>query len=120
MKTAGILSFLVLACAISPVQAQIAAADPIEELRRVLKAPVRDLAQRDLEVKKAIDALASLDDLRRGLGLLEWRDEDADDRLAAIDHAHRATAAMRFEHGVRAYLEQGDPDSRLAILNMLA
>src|SRR5205085_8519222 len=63
---------------------------------------------------------ATIDDLRRTLVLLEWRDEDADDKLAAVDQANRALAATRFGEGVRAILRQGDPHSRFAILNMLA
>src|SRR4051812_12797188 len=111
-KRVGAAAFLALTCWVGPTHAQVASSDPVDEVRRALKAPARDLAQRSQDVMKATATLTSIDDLRRALALLEWRDEDADDKLAVIDLANRAAAATRFEQGVRSILQQGDPDSR--------
>jgi HEAT repeat protein len=103
-----------------PAQSQGTPADVVEELRRALKAPARDLAARDASLQKRVEALRTINDLRRALLLLEWRDEDPEDGIAAVDRPHRAMVARRFALAVREVLERGDGTSRLAVLHVLA
>src|SRR5262249_24264591 len=56
---------------------------------------------------------------REALLLTEWRDEDIDPPIAAVDRAVRAEVARRFEWAVHEVLQRGAPASRLAAANML-
>jgi HEAT repeat protein len=100
--------------------AQPAVAQPVEELRLALRAPLSDLAKRDSDLNELVGALEGPGDLRRALMLREWRDEDQDQRVAAIDRSHRLVVARRFEQAVRDVLQYGDEASRLGVLTMLA
>jgi HEAT repeat protein len=104
-------------------------ADPVEQLRQVLKVPIRNplqyperLTARQREADKHIQALHRLGDLRRALMLQEWRDseQEVDDRIRETDRALRAEVAQKFRQAARDTLEQGDPTSRLAVVNMLS
>jgi hypothetical protein len=90
--------------------------DPAEELRQALKAPTpnRNLRER-------VEALRSLADMRRALGLPEWRTEtgDADD-LASGDRQALLLLIERFKKDVRQVLKQGTPEARLVVMDMLA
>lgn len=107
-------------CAIGSAFGQPAGSDPVEELRLTLRAPLTDPIKRDRAVKEQIWHLTSLSDLRRAVVLGEWRDEDQDLRVAAVDRPNRVTLARRFEHAVRDVLEHGDGACRLAVLTLLA
>jgi HEAT repeats len=110
----------IILCANVSSLAQPAVRGPVEELRLTLSAPVSDPAKRDWDLKERIAALQSLGDLRRALILREWRDEDKDPKVAAVDRANRLVMAQCFEQAVRNVLTQGDETSRLAMLSMLA
>src|SRR5262249_61754881 len=84
------------------------AADPVEELRQTLKAPTEDLAARDREVKQRLAMLRTVSELRRALVLGEWRDDDLEAGLAAVDLPNRAALARRFEAGVGRPLPRRD------------
>src|SRR5439155_11456545 len=94
--------------------------DPVQEIRCILRASVSDLAKRDRFLCAQIQAMDRLSDLARALVLREWRDEDPERRVAAVDRPNRLALARRFEQAVRDVLRQGDDASRLAVMNMLA
>jgi hypothetical protein len=105
---------------IKPAPAQPVPAEAVEELRLLLKAPATDVSRRDHAVKEQLRLLDSINDLRRALGLAEWRDEDAaDEQVAAVDQHNRALVAERFEQAVRDVLGQRDATSQLAALSLL-
>jgi HEAT repeat protein len=96
------------------------------QLRWALKAPVLDSAanSKDLQlrrngVQEAIAGLSRLPDLREALLLQEWRDDDADGEVAAIDQAARLELTRRFEQALHGALRQGDPVSRIAAASMV-
>src|SRR5262249_51444604 len=112
-------AFAATLCWLPQASAQSSPADPVEELRQVLKTNTRDPNTRQRRSKVMIEALHSLGDLRRALVLREWRDEDLETRVAAVDLSNRAVVARRFEQGARDILRHGDTTSRLVVLNML-
>jgi HEAT repeat protein len=114
------LGLIVILGILALVAAQTASVNPVEELRQVLKAPAFDLDQRNRTLGEQVKHLDGLSDLRSALTLREWRDEDPNEQLAAVDQVHRATVARRFEQAVREVLHHGDTTSRLAVLNILA
>ena len=57
-------------------------------------------------------------DLREAVLLQEWRDDDAVERVAAVDKAARRETSLRFER-LHTALQQGDPACRIA-RNMIA
>src|SRR5207247_2205646 len=99
--------------------ARAQSADPVEELRLLLKAPLTDSEARDRALKEQGKLVDGINDLRRALVLRDWRDEDPDARVASVDQRNRAGLARRFEQAVREVLLQGDATSKLAVLNML-
>ncbi len=105
---------------LGPGLAQVLPTEPVQELRLVLKSPVQDPVERDRGLKEALNKLSSISDLRNALLLHEWRDGDPDERVAAVDRAHRVVVAWRFEQAVHDVLQHGETTSRLALLNMLA
>jgi HEAT repeat protein len=84
--------------------------DPVEELRQALRAPPPhpNLAQR-------VEALRSLANMRRALGLQEWRSE-----VGSTDEDVYAALADRFKKEAQRLLKNGDADVRLALMDMLA
>jgi HEAT repeat protein len=84
--------------------------DPVEEVRLALKsrAPDRNLQQR-------VQALRTVADMRRALGLQEWNTE-----AGGMDEPVRIGLADRFKNEVRRQLKSGPPDIRLAVIDMLA
>src|SRR5579871_4465798 len=115
-----LLAFAAMSWDMPPLYAQPPGGDPAQEIRLILKAPFRDLGARDRLLKAQIEALDGVGDLARALVLREWRDQDQDHRVAAIDLPNRIALAGRFEHAVREVLHQGDNSSRLAVLSLLA
>ena len=100
----------------TPVKAQ----NPPTELRTILTTTVANPAARDLAAKEQIKRLVSLGDLRQALALREWREDDPDAAIAAVDRANRLLVQHRFEDAVRAMLRGGDSAGRLAVLDMIA
>jgi len=115
-----LLALGIVLCGNMSLFAQAAVDEPVEQLRLILRAPLSDPGRRDWDLKERIGALEGLGDLRRALVLREWRDEDQDQRVAAIDRPNRLALARRFEQAVREVLRQSDEACRLAVLNMLA
>jgi HEAT repeat protein len=113
------LTLVTFLCCVPAAQAQ-PAGDPVEALRQVLKTGGHDLEARAGRLQEAVAALHSLGDLRRALVLQDWRDEDIDPKVAAVDRSNRAALAKRFEENVRGVLRRGNTASRLAALKLLA
>jgi HEAT repeat protein len=100
--------------------------DPVYNLRQALQAPLPhgsasavDLNARRQSLQECLAALCSLPELREVLLLDGWRNDDADESLAAIDRAVRLDLARRFEHALREVLQRGDPTGQVAAANML-
>jgi HEAT repeat protein len=116
----GFLALALILCGFTPLAAQSTDFEPVEQLRVLLREPFSDTGKRDRDLKKQIRALTNLGELRRALLLREWRDQDEDPKIAAIDGPNRLALADRFERCVRSVLQQGDEACCLAVLNMLA
>jgi HEAT repeat protein len=97
-----------------------AQADSVAQLRQALKTPTQDIEARSRVVKQAADMVGGLGDLRRGLALQEWRDEDVDPQIAAADQQQRGELQHRFEQAVRDVFAHGEPASKAALADMLA
>src|SRR5690349_10857277 len=93
--------------------------DPVDQLGRALRAPLRGVVARDAQLGMAVGRLRTADDLRRALLLTEWRDRDQDENIAAVDTRHRAAVAARFGQALRAALRQDDLDGRIKALKLL-
>lgn len=99
--------------------------DQVEALRQALRSGVRDplnadeLSFRKANLKRRIKELRSLGDLSQALGLQEWRDEDRDVGIRDLDRLIREEVAKRLAKDVRAVLQDGDLDSRLAAVALI-
>jgi HEAT repeat protein len=87
----------------------------VEPVWQALRATVRGTAERDAQLRAALDQLRTVDEMRRALLLNLWRDHDPDEALAAVDARHRAALVERFERAVRATLRQDDDARRVAL-----
>ncbi len=99
--------------------AQKGPADAVEQLRTTLKAPARDLAERERRIRSALTGLQSLGSMRRALALQDWRDTDLEPRLAKVDSTQRAALVERFSRTVRELLRNGSAQDCLAVVNLL-
>jgi HEAT repeat protein len=106
-------------CALASVVGVLAAQQPVEEIRRILKETSSDAAARDRQLQEQAGRLVGVADLARVLALEDWRFGDAEDQIAAVDRVNRQRIIDRFEQGVRQVLRRGDPASRLAVLSLL-
>ncbi len=61
----------------------------------------------------------SLYDLIRAMQLQDWRDEDRDEAVAAVDKVNRDDLVARFRGAAAAMLEKGGPDTKLAAVNRI-
>jgi len=98
-----------------------AAADPIEDLRQALRIPIRDSTNKEeLQARKALlekrASLLTIGDLRRALLLTEWRDEDRDEAIAAIDRDVKRQVATRLIDSLKGLMERGNTPARLAAI----
>ncbi len=99
--------------------------DPVDDLRQALRTSIRDSMNREelqfrrATVEKRIKAL-NIGDLRRALQLQEWRDEDRDEAIGAIDRPLREALAKRLVDGLRAILERGGTPAKLAAIAQVA
>lgn len=112
----AVLSFALVCAGIS--LADRLPPDPVEELRLALRSltPDRNLTQR-------VEALRTLGDMRRALGLQDWGSPaPATAEVAAADRQQQALGLLvdRFKKGVRQVLQHGTTDGRLAVMVMLA
>lgn len=123
----GICLALILAYGVGTALGAPYLADAVEDLRQSLKTPVLDPKNRDeldfrkTEVEKRVKALRP-SDLRRALNLLEWRDLDKDEGLAAIDAPIRRGVIKDFMSTMARVLKLSGPehtDSRLAAINLI-
>src|SRR5262249_40440542 len=79
----------VLLSGTSPIAAQFPAPDPVEELRDALQIPLHDPGARERTLRQRITAIRTLANLRGALALDEWRDDDPDQNIRAVDTAVR-------------------------------
>lgn len=93
--------------------------DAVAALRQALKAPAHEPETRVRALRHALDGLSGLGELRRALALQEWRDEDVDAQVSAIDRQYRGEMQQRFERAVRQVFEHGDVTSQVALLDLL-
>jgi HEAT repeat protein len=83
--------------------------DPVEELRQALRSGLnRNLAER-------VQALRSLADMRRALGLQEWNSE-----AGGTNEQIHILLADRFKKEAQRLLKYGTPNVRSAVIDMLA
>lgn len=128
-RLAGGAGVLALAAALwvpSTAPSQRLPADPVDEMRQALRVGVRDPLNKDeldfrrANLEKRAKALRTLSDLRRALGLQEWRDEDRDAGIRDIDRPIREEIAQRLAKGLRAILAQSaTPTLQLAAIGMI-
>jgi HEAT repeat protein len=111
------LSLLALA---GLARAQPVTADPVEELRQTLKSCTRDPESRDRTLSAVVPLIQDIGDLRRALSLREWRDQDLEEKWAAIDRTYRASLARQFGLAAREVFQHGDETAQLAVLKLLA
>lgn len=116
--------FLALLVLGSPAVA--AEPDPVEQFRRTLAFPVRDSSNRDeltfrkkMLEKRAKD-LSHVDDLRQVLWFQEWRDEDRDQAIGAVDAGVRGTIEKRFIEDLRKILTDGKAIQKQAAAVLIA
>jgi HEAT repeat protein len=114
-----LLLMLASSCGRAIAQAQTLPADPVDELRQVLKSSVRDPAVRDRKLNEIIPLIQDLNDLRRAIVLREWRDQDPEQKWIAVDLPHRATLARWFAQRAREVFQHGDETAQLAVLCLL-
>jgi HEAT repeat protein len=100
--------------------AQPAPGDAVERLRQDLRAPVRDPGERDRRLSAWRAQPHHLTELGRALVLRDWREEDVDEGLAAVDRRQRAALLQQFEQEVRDVFTRGDPLSQAAVADLLA
>jgi HEAT repeat protein len=106
-------------CRLVAIWAQPVPSDPVEELRQVLKSPVHDPAERERNLQRPLEALHSLNDVQRALALREWRNQDPESAIAAVDQRQRDVLIKQFERATRDVLQHGNTASRLAVLHLL-
>jgi HEAT repeat protein len=91
----------------------------VNQLRQILQTTGQTPADRDRHLKKLIEALHDLHELRQALELAEWNYEDWDKDRLRVNQVNQATVAKRFADQVGAELRDGDKARRLAILALL-
>jgi HEAT repeat protein len=115
----------ILACSLmlfvdQECRAQSEGTDPVERLKLVLRGAASDDWGRDEACKRQIDSLHNIQDLHRALILMEWRDLDLQESIAAIDRRNRALIAERFDTQIRSLLAQRNTATKLAVLKLIA
>jgi HEAT repeat protein len=91
----------------------------VSQLRRVLLATYSDPAERDCAIKQCISELRSLDDLQAAAMLREWRTSSPEEAATAVDRSNNALATEKFTQFVRRLLSQGEPASRVSMMDRL-
>jgi HEAT repeat protein len=106
---------------------QEAVRGPVEDLRQALRVPAPDATEnrdvltfREQSVRKCVHSLRTIGQMRQALLLIEWRDVDRDENVAAVNRRLRAELATRFQNEVRRALRDDDPGHRMAAANVLA
>lgn len=129
---------VVLAVVLAAWWAVAAPADPVDDLRQILRRdapgepPAALIAFRQEALTKAVDRLKTMGDLRRALALADWdksleKAKTAQDLklpglkvLADMELAARNKIGERLTAQIEAVVERGDKTSRLAVANMIA
>jgi HEAT repeat protein len=95
----------------------------VGEVQRILHTPVRDdagLARRRAALSAEVVAFVRATDLRDAWLLPDWRDDDPNEAVAAVDRAARSEFGRRFEQSLLDLLRHGAGESRLAAANLVA
>ncbi|MCI0638871.1 MAG: HEAT repeat domain-containing protein [Gemmataceae bacterium] len=111
--------------------APVRAADPVEELRKALpvkrwhldKPSPQVVAARRQELTKLIENLANIGDLRRALGLQDWKrsaEQLTPEVFREMDVELRKQIGDRLVKGLRRVIDGGDANSKLAAANLIA
>jgi HEAT repeat protein len=115
------LAAAVALCAFAvPSVAQSLPGDPVEGLRQTLKVVGASRPEREQSLKAAVEQVRNVNDICRALVLKEWRDDDLDEGIAAIDRSYRGILGNRFEAAARERLHGGDAVSQRRTLDLLA
>lgn len=93
--------------------------EPVEDLRAILRSSSSDAKMRAQQLAPKVDHLQALADLRQAACLREWRDEDPDPLIAAVDQDYRRQVIRKLEQEASLILRRGDTASRLAVLGIL-
>ena len=78
-----------------------------------------NLSERDRQTKDCLSELHTLSELRKAVVLREWRHQNANAELAAVDRANRDALAERFRHATQQVLAGNNAGPILAVLEML-
>jgi HEAT repeat protein len=95
-------------------------AGAIEDLRQALKAPVDNLAKREQDLRDRVAALSQVGEASQALLLQEWRDDEIDPQIAAVDGRVWRTLARRFEESLRDNLRAKDSARKISALTLVS
>lgn len=98
----------------------LTAAEPVVQLREVLRKHQVSPEERAASLLERTQALGGVADLFQALMLQDWRTHDVEPSIAEVDRAAQTRVARRFADQVRLTLRRNDDDGRLAVLGMLA
>jgi hypothetical protein len=116
---AWIVAILGLSVVAFPAGAHSPALDTVEDLRDALKHSGDNASEREHRLASAMAAVTDLADMQRAIALLEWRDEDPDPAIAAVDNQSRRALAQKYEKLLRNHLGGSDAEERLTALTHL-
>src|SRR6266852_3638453 len=143
----GLIAMTAIVFLAGPTRADRFPPDPVEELHQFLQLAPDDLRNRYPEVGKRlgtvkpedyqaafekerdrllaerIKAVRTIPEMRRALLLQEWRLDQVGEAFGEVEkmnRKYRNELAERFQEAVRKVLLEGNLDSKLAALNMLA
>jgi HEAT repeat protein len=124
-KTTLTVRHLFLACLTSvvglgEVTAQTTYAESVEGVRQVLRATNLDPRQREQYLRQQTERVHGVTELRQAIGLLEWRDQETEAAVGAVDQNYRGALCRRFEQEVRAHLRHSDATTKSVVLSILA
>jgi hypothetical protein len=102
-----------------PARAHRPAPDTVEDLRDALKHAGDSPSERQHRLASAVDLVTDLADMKRAIALLEWRDEDPDPAIAAVDVQSRRALAQKYETLLRDHLRRSDTEEQLTALTQL-
>jgi HEAT repeat protein len=120
----GILALVLYGLTAPPAPAQTY--DPVDKLRQALASQSGQednpdaLEYREKKLEEAVTSLKTPADLRKALGLTDWKDTDttANPNVAKIDRAARTKVGQKLEKVLQAMVDK-DFSSRIAVAVML-
>lgn len=122
IRVIPLFALLVIGWAVPAVSAAAPyVVDPLEELRQVLRTPIRDVGNRQellwrQEQLKARAKALNVGDLRRALLLQEWRYEDREEAIAAVDKPVRDSILLRLVTVLRQAFQGHRESAKLAAI----